>query len=231
MLRISIIIPTLNEAENLRTLLPYLQNNINKDTTEIVVVNASDSKEETKIVCSAHKVRLLYTSLARRSHQMNLGAQATNSEYLLFLHADVTPPKDFEKIILDTLSQTYEAGLFSYKLQPSSFMLKINSWFTQWDTRFTGGGDQCLFINRKAFEILGGYSEDMMIMEDFDLFRRLKSTNLPYKLIKKPALVSSRKYNKNSWLNVNYINLRMMQKFRKGCDQGELNRYYNRHMK
>jgi len=162
---------------------------------------------------------------------MNLGANAANSDVLMFLHADVFPPTNFQELIEGTLTEKVSAGLFSYNLAPSSLMLKINSWCTQFDNILTGGGDQCLFLTGQAFNCLGGYDESMRIMEDFEFFNRIKNSGFEYKLINQPAQVSSRKYLTNSWLRVNLVNLMMMLKFRKGATQSELLNFYSKHLK
>jgi len=231
-LKITIIIPTLDEVENLKTLLPYLRNNSNEETIKIVVVGASRSQEDATEVCSHNQTKYILAESTSRSSQMNLGAQLADSEIVMFLHADVYPPANFQELIEDTiLNNKMEAGLFCYDFHPSSLMLKINSWATRLDNGLTGGGDQCLFLKKSIFNALGGFDETLLIMEDFDFFKRMKDANVKYKLIREPARVSSRKYDKNSWLTVNYINLMMMRKYKKGASQEELISYYTKKLK
>lgn len=138
---------------------------------------------------------------------MNEAAAKARGDILVFLHADVIPPSTFIKDISDTINEGFSYGYFSYKFEPSSFMLNINALFTHNNGLFAGGGDQIHFMTRELFLQMGGYDESYCIMEDFDFTRRVKKSGKPIKLIKNPAVVSSRKYKNNSWLKVNLLNL------------------------
>jgi GT2 family glycosyltransferase len=84
--------------------------------------------------------------------------------------------------------------------------LKVNSWFTRFDGVFSGGGDQTLFIKKALFEDLNGFDEKYIIMEDFDLVRRIRQKT-EFRIIPKSIKVSARKYENNSWLRVQLVNL------------------------
>jgi GT2 family glycosyltransferase len=63
------------------------------------------------------------------------------------------------------------------------------------------GGDQTLFISRNLFRKTGGFKTEMLIMEEFEFVRRVRE-DATYKIFNKPALVSARKYDNNSWWRV-----------------------------
>jgi predicted glycosyltransferase involved in capsule biosynthesis len=67
------------------------------------------------------------------------------------------------------------------------------------------GGDQSLFIPRKLFQKLGGYREDHIVMEDYDILRRGKKL-ARFKLIQDDVIVSARKYEQNPYWKVNISN-------------------------
>jgi len=105
--------------------------------------------------------------------------------------------------------------------------LWINSFFTQFDSFYSGGGDQCLFFKRETFERLKGFDESFEVMEDFEIFRRIKKENFRYTILGEKALVSARKYSANSYLKVNWINLKMISAFLRGESAKDLKRLYD----
>ena len=203
---LSIIIPTLNEEENIGRLLQNLRENTTNNT-EIIIVDGGSIDNTLFCITNQVNLKIINIKEASRAKQMNLGAKLAENEVLLFLHADVLPPSSFQNDIMESIAAKNDSGWFSYKFKPSKSLLKINEYFTGKDGVFAGGGDQCLFIKKSVFESLGGFNEDYVIMEDFELIKRLKKQNFQYQIIQSKATVSSRKYEKNSWLRVNLVNL------------------------
>jgi len=226
-MKLDIIIPTLNERENLIKIIPYLKENISLDTN-VYVVDSVRSKDNSIEICLQHDIHYIKSNYACRSIQMNIGARASKGDCLLFLHADVVPPSQFQSHISNAINQGYKVGFFSYKFDSSSWLLKINSFFTRFDGMFAGGGDQCQFFTRDLFEKYNGYDEDCEIMEDFDMIKRLRNKNESLTIIKDPAIVSARKYKNNSYLKVNFINLMTFMKFKNNVSSKELKLYYNK---
>ena len=74
MVRISFIIPTLNEAHTLRRLLPCLHERAGAYMEEIMVVDAG-SEDATEKVARQHQVRFLTAPTPGRAPQMNFGAR------------------------------------------------------------------------------------------------------------------------------------------------------------
>lgn len=202
---ISVIIPTLNEAENLRTLIPLLFSNGNKEWIEVIVADA-DSKDQTQSVSEQLGAKYIACSLKSRAAQMNAGAKIARGEVLYFVHADTRPISSFVEDIKKSVTNGYFAGCYRYQFDSDDFLLKINSWFTRFDGVFSGGGDQTLFIKKTFFEELNGFDEKYMIMEDFDLVRRIREKT-KFRIIPKSIKVSARKYENNSWLRVQLVNL------------------------
>ncbi|MCL6614200.1 MAG: glycosyltransferase, partial [Firmicutes bacterium] len=90
-LRISVIMPVLDEAARIRRQLQELLEVEGLD--EILVVDGGSTDDTQQIVRSFAEVSLL-VGPPGRGRQMNLGAQAATGEVLLFLHADVSLPPD-----------------------------------------------------------------------------------------------------------------------------------------
>lgn len=137
---------------------------------------------------------------------MNTAAKIALGEVLYFVHADTRPLPSFFDDIKTSCSKRYLAGCYRYRFDSDDYLLKFNSWFTRFNGPFSGGGDQTLFIKKSLFEELNGFDEEYIIMEDFDLVRRIREKT-EFRIIPKSIKVSARKYENNSWLRVQLANL------------------------
>lgn len=226
-MHLDIVIPTLNERENLSSLIPFLETNISQ-STNIYIVDSPKSTDRVSTLIDRRNVHYIRSQHTRRSSQMNEGARMGTGDTLLFLHADVKPPQGFENHIKGALANGFKTGFFSYMFDQSSFFLKINEYFTKYDGLFAGGGDQCHFFTRGLFTKMQGYKESQEIMEDFEMIDRLKKEGVQYTIIQNPATVSARKYKNNSYLWVNLINLITYIKFRTNVPASEIKDFYKR---
>ena len=212
--KISVIIPTLNEAENIIGLVDFFDNVISGTSVEVIIADSPDTNDSTPNLVQREYITYIQTAGRGRAVQMNEAAAKARGDILVFLHADVTPPDTFVRDIAETIKEGYAFGFFSYRFEPSSFMLDINASFTLKDGIFAGGGDQIHFMTRNLYAQMGGYDESFCIMEDFDFTRRIRKKGILLKVISHPATVSSRKYKNNSWLKVNFLNLLVFIMFR-----------------
>lgn len=224
-LGISVIIPVLDEAQNLRELLPFLMENGGPNLRELIVVDGG-SRDESCHVAESCGARVFKADTASRAVQMNLGAQNARGSTLFFVHADTRPLKSFGEDIHLALTNGHLAGCYSYRFDSKAFLLKINSWFTQFNGLFSGGGDQTLFISRDFFNTLGGYDAQFCLMEDFEIVKRIKKETKFY-IIPKPITVSARKYRNNSWLRVQLANLLVFTLFHLGVAPEKLKKSYS----
>ncbi|MCH6200605.1 TIGR04283 family arsenosugar biosynthesis glycosyltransferase [Aquiflexum sp. LQ15W] len=204
-MKISIIIPVLNEANNINELLPLFRNVDNQKLQEVIVVDGG-STDNTKEVVERAGFRFVPCSIQSRAVQMNLGAKESFGDILYFVHADVRILPTFHEDIKSSIEDGFSAGCFAYNFDSPDSMLRINSWFTQFNGLLSGGGDQTLFIRKDVFWELGGFDEKYCLMEDFEIVQRIKK-KYRFKVIPKRILVSARKYDNNSWLRVQLANL------------------------
>ncbi|WP_149276148.1 glycosyltransferase [Pareuzebyella sediminis] len=226
--QVSIIIPAHNEKENLTRLLPILGNLPTSCQVEIIVALSKDNNDGSENLVSMDNIKFIRCFGKGRAVQMNTGFSKSKGNVLVFLHADVLPPNSFLIDIMDTLKAGYDAGFFSYRFDKENPWLNINPSFTARDGIFTGGGDQCLFIKRNVFNALKTFDENQVIMEDFEFFKRMKKESVSYKIVKSDLIVSSRKYNNNSYLRVNLSNLLLIILFRCGCPSKRLKELHDR---
>ncbi len=218
---VSVIIPALNEADNLDHLLPHLKEADQGQYLEEIIVVDGGSTDETISVTKKQGVKVYSLSRPSRAKQMNVGASMAKGSVLHFIHADARPPSSFLDDIQYALEEGYPQGCFRLRFDHYTGLLKINAFLTRFNLTLTKGGDQTFFITRKLFNELGGFREDYIIMEDFELINRSQKA-APLKIIPKDVIVSTRKYRNNSWLRVNFANLVVFTLFKLGTSPGRL---------
>lgn len=225
-MKISIIIPTLNEEENLRSLLPYLFKHGGDNIAEIIVADAG-SADNTLGIARKHDAIALNVDCKCRATQMNLGTQEATGEVLYYVHADSLPPETYTTDILNAIDDGYPIGCYRFKFDSNRWQLRVNSWFTRFDRTICRGGDQTLYVKRSIYEDLQGYDESYVIMEEYDFMRRARKKH-NFRIIPKDVIVSARKYEKNSYLRVNLANLTVFTMFRFGASPTKIRDTYKR---
>lgn len=170
-MRISVIIPVLNEEKSIAATLPELQR-LKPD--ELILVDGGSS-DGTREVCQRFGAEF-YPSSGGRARQMNFGAQCGTGDVLLFLHADTRlPPSAFDDIRLALQDQTVVGGRFDLQLDDARPMLRLVGFMISLRSRISkvATGDQAIFVRREIFAELGGYP-DIPLMEDVAFSRALK---------------------------------------------------------
>ena len=93
-MNLSVIIPTLNEAENIERLVHRLKNCGCSDSHEIIVVDAGSTDSTQELARKAGATAVLSPKKGR-APQMNFGAKQAKGDVLYFVHADSLPPEGF----------------------------------------------------------------------------------------------------------------------------------------
>jgi rSAM/selenodomain-associated transferase 2 len=229
-MKISIIIPVLNEENSISKILDYLLENQNPEfTNEIIVVDGGSQDKTLKILKSYPEIKVL-SSQKGRSVQMNFGAKNATSEILYFLHCDTFPLKNFDSEIVNQVQKGNLSGCFKMKFDSNHIVLKVSQWFTQYNFQAFRGGDQSLFVERNLFEKLNGFDENLTIYEDNELIYRLYK-NFKFTVIQKAVTTSSRKYLKNGVWTLQFHFMIIHIKYWFGCSQENLVRYYQKNIK
>lgn len=210
----SIIIPTLNEAENIAQLISFLKKNGDSRLLEIIVVDAA-STDTTVEYARTEGAKVIVSHKRGRAVQMNIGAQTANADVLYFIHADCTPPTTYLDDIEQAITEGHPIGCYRYRFDNQRFILRINAYFNRFEPLWCRGGDETLFIKKETFETLKGFDESYCIMEEYDFIKRARAV-FPFKIIPKYAIVSARKYETNSWLRVQLANMTAFNMFRFG---------------
>lgn len=223
---ISIIMPTLNEAKTIGSLLDYLQQNADASLLEILVIDAQ-STDDTEGVARRHGATVVQSPKRGRAAQMNVGASLAKGNILYFVHADCFPPTSYVSDIHAAIDEGYPMGCYRYRFDSDAFLLKINAFFNRFEPLVCRGGDETLFIERSIFNKLNGFDEKFCIMEEYDFIDRARQT-YKFKIIPKYAVVSARKYETNSWWRVQRANAKVFSMFKKGVDPQEMAATYRR---
>lgn len=221
---ISIIIPTFNEEKNIQPLVLYLTEHGGGYVQEIIVSDGG-SADNTLQLASAAGARAVISPQKGRAAQMNFGAALATGDILYFVHADSFPPVSFAKNIQDAVQNGFDFGRYCTEFDSKKFILKLNAFFTRFDLFVCYGGDQTLFITRLLFDKLYGFDSTMLIMEDYDMVIRAKISGR-YKILPQQVRVSARKYDTNSWWQVQRANYIIVQMFRKGASQEAMGKRY-----
>lgn len=229
---ISIIIPVLNEAKTITSLLAVLEDHANEENILEVIVVDGGSKDETLPFVRNFKGSLnlkILNSKRGRGAQMNTGAKEAQGAILYFLHADTLPPNGFDQAIVDAVAQENPAGCFRMRFDSRHPVLRFSQWFTQFNYKICRGGDQSLFITTEIFNELQGYNEEFVVYEDCELINRLYQY-CGFTVLKETVTTSARKYKTHGTLKLQYHFAMIHFKKWSGASPKALFHYYQKNI-
>jgi rSAM/selenodomain-associated transferase 2 len=221
---ISIIIPTLNEAEEIAACLTHLQP-LRAAGHEVIVADG-ESSDATVALAIPLADQVINASPGRAS-QMNAGARIARGNILLFLHADTRLPPEADRLIVAGMERSGKGwGRFEARLSGRHPLLRVVERMMNWRSRLTGiaTGDQGIFARREWFETSGGFPE-IPLMEDIELSRRLKRLGAPL-CLETPVITSSRRWEKHGILPTIFLMWRLRLAFYLGVSPANLVRRY-----
>jgi len=176
--KLSVIIPVLNEAQGLPVLLERLRPLLQQGC-EVLIVDGGSEDGSADI---AERAGFSVLRAARgRARQMNAGAARAGGDLLLFLHADTHFPDGAVALVTQALaSGAHHWGRFDVRIEGHHFMLRIVGHMMNLRSRWSGiaTGDQAMFVTRAAFQAVGGFA-DQPLMEDIELSKRLRNITRP----------------------------------------------------
>ena len=193
-MRLSIIIPVLNEADTIAARLDALQALRARGVEVIVVDGGSTDGSAGRAAPFADRV---ITAPRGRGRQMNAGAEQATGEVLLFLHADTVLPDLATERIEAAVTGGALWGRFDVRIDGASVMLPIVAALMNGRSRLTGiaTGDQAIFATREAFARVGGFP-DIPLMEDIAFSSTMRRIARPACLTEK-VTTSGRRWEKH----------------------------------
>lgn len=221
--RLSIIVPTLDEAAGIVAQLIPLQS-LRLAGTEILVVDGG-SRDATRSLAAPLADRVL-EARPGRARQMNAGAHASQGKRLLFLHADTQLPSNAAYLVHHALAARHAWGRFDIRLTGRHPMLAVIARCMNLRSRLTGiaTGDQALFMTRQAFERVGGFP-DQPLMEDIEMSKRLKKLSRPA-CLRERVISSGRRWERYGlWATV-LLMWRLRYRYWRGTDSHTLAEEY-----
>ncbi|MGB8856875.1 MAG: TIGR04283 family arsenosugar biosynthesis glycosyltransferase [Burkholderiales bacterium] len=222
-MQLSVIVPTLNEADGIQAFLGALSP-LRARGHEIIVADGGSS-DATKALARPLADHVLDAPKGRAA-QMNAGAALAKNPILLFLHADTFLPKQADRIIADALSGERKWGRFDVALKGKHRLLGLVGWSMNLRSRFTGiaTGDQALFVTRELFRRANGFPA-IALMEDIALAKTLRRISAPVCLRAK-VVSSGRRWDKYGLWRTVFFMWRLRLAFFFGADPQQLARRY-----
>ena len=214
MSKISIIIPTINEANNLPLLLSDLS--IIHKEGEIIIVDGG-SQDSTIDIANIYGAKVYKSKERNRGLQLNMGAKNSKGEWLIFLHADTRLNHDwFTKIKFVLKGQKNFIYYFKFKIYDKKIIYRVLEILVNFRSQYFKQpyGDQGLIIHRSIYFKNNGFRK-IPLMEDVDFLRRLNNKkNL--KQLNLPIFTSSRKWERTNILLQAFKNWNFRRRWLKG---------------
>jgi rSAM/selenodomain-associated transferase 2 len=224
--RISVVIPSWRDAENLGLLLPSLSRVAN--VAELIVVDASEDAATEK-VARDNGATFLKCSAPNRGAQMNVGAMLASGDAIIFQHAD-TELRDAHVAAVCTALRdpAIVGGAFYRKFDERHPRLMWLEGVARFLTRNGGTlyGDQSVFVRREVFLRLKGFAQ-IPLMEDMEFSRRLRKAG-KIAVLDPPVRTSARRHAREGAWKTSIQNGLFILLYKLGVSPVQLHRWYYR---
>ncbi|CDF02834.1 uncharacterized protein BN739_00164 [Ruminococcus sp. CAG:624] len=204
----TIVIPTHNEEKYIAKCIKAVrraEKNVPDDNVQILVVlnRCTDRTEE---IARKYGADVIYNSEKCLSKIRNAGVKAAKGRFIVTIDADsMMPYNALSKIKSMLESNEYIGGGARPKFERMSLGILITEIYIVLKLlpiiKKSGGilSATMFWFRKTDFELLGGFNEELVSVEDADFAKRLKalgdSKNMKYGVIKKPSVItSSRKF-------------------------------------
>lgn len=226
-MKLSVIIPTLNEQERLRKLLSVLADD--KSIHEVIVSDGG-SRDGTIKIARNFGVKIVDSSPGR-GHQLASGVDNSDGEVLFFLHADSEPAAGSVSRLQQLMRERPDIGGGNFRVKYDS-----ESIFSRFVECLCGllrrlglyYGDSGIFVRRTVYDSIGGFKR-MAIMEDVDFVLRLERQSKTYCIRDYPLRTSTRRFQRYTPLRLMWLWSKMHLLFALGVSDQVLAVIYDAH--
>jgi len=223
---VSIVIPVKGEAAALEDLLRDLSAEIGP-AIEIIVSAAMPLDDALSGVHARYTNVIWVESAPGRGRQLNAGAAHATGKWLWFVHADSRTPHGWLAAFraLDE-DDDMVGGAFTFALDSAAWQARLLERAVALRVRWFNlpYGDQGLFVRRRIFESLGGFSP-LPLMEDVEFVRRLTRSGRVRHLTLR-LTTSARRWEREGWLRRSARNLTTLSLYALGVSPERLARRY-----
>lgn len=194
-MRISIVIPTLNEATRIATAVRATAA-LPGDKELIVVDGGSSDGTLAAAAAAAPEGTVLLCARRGRARQMNAGAALARGDVIVFLHADTQLPPTALAVMEHALrDSTVVGGAFAMRFDDTSVVYRVMAWSNNLRSRRVVTGDQAIFVRATIFRAIGGFPS-IPLMEDLALSKLLRAIG-QLCIVRPAVVVSARRHRRN----------------------------------
>ncbi|MEM1271718.1 MAG: TIGR04283 family arsenosugar biosynthesis glycosyltransferase [Bacteroidota bacterium] len=218
---LSVVIPTLNEAERIAQTVQRVLD-ISDGDVDLIVADGGSSDGTPQL---AEPLARVLEAPRGRARQMNAGAAVARGTHLLFLHADtLLPANAFARIHSVLRDPNVAAGLFRLQFDTDRPLYRLYAAVTAIPWHRIAFGDRALFMRRTAFDRAGGFP-DQPILEDIDLVRRLRQFGR-IEFAPESVITSARRFERSGPLRQQLVNMALWGAHLAGVSPDRLAYFY-----
>ncbi len=224
-LRVSFIIPALNEVGNISRAVESARQ---AGAFEVIVVDGGSDDDTREAALAAGAI--VQQSEPGRAAQQNAGAAVARGDVLLFQHADNwCATQSTEQIIAALADPNVLGGAFRQRVDAAGALFRCLEFGNALRVRLfrLPYGDQGIFMRREVFQRLGGFP-DVPLMEDVLLMQAFRRLARPV-LLAGPHHVNARRWRQHGVVRQTLRNWRILIAHTLGAPPEKLARIYGRH--
>ena len=224
----SIILPVLNESSIINQTIEHVYRLGYGFYLEVIVVDGDTEGGTVYRIKDERVIKII--SPKGRGRQMNKGASVATGEILLFLHTDTELPENAFRTISAVIDKKqYVGGAFDLGIKSGRLIFRLIEKLVYIRTRLTGipYGDQAIFIKKDFFAGMKGYQE-IPIMEDVELMRRIKKSGYKICIIPQRVSTSPRRWEKEGIIYCTLRNWALISLYLSGFKPEKLAKFYYR---
>jgi glycosyltransferase involved in cell wall biosynthesis len=177
--KISVVVPAFNEEKLIEHSLKSIRNAA-ITFSEIgweheIIVCDNNSSDRTGELAKALGARVIFEPVNQISRARNTGAAAASGQWLVFVDADSYPSAEmFAEMVVQIESGRCIGGGATVEFDQASRwaigVICVWNWLSRWQRWMAGS---FIFCEARAFQDLGGFSQELFVAEEIDFSKRL----------------------------------------------------------